>query len=67
MIVQDIAGLYIPTHDFVELTYVGSGSGQGEIHEVIYKKGGENGDVVAKMELIYNANNKLIKIKKTDS
>ena len=67
MIVQDIAGLYIPTHDFVEISYVGSGNGQGEIGEVIYKKGGENGDVVAKLILTYNNTNKLEKITKRDS
>lgn len=64
MLVQDIAGLYIPPHDFISLTYVSSGNGQGEIHEVIYRKGGETGHVVATIELTYSNTNKVVSIKK---
>ena len=31
MLVQDIAGLYIPQHDYISLTYVAAGNGVGEI------------------------------------
>jgi len=38
MLVQDIAGLYIPSHDYVALTYVASGNGAGEIETITYKE-----------------------------
>jgi len=38
MLVQDIAGLYIPQHDYVTMTYVASGNGVGEIETITYKQ-----------------------------
>ena len=64
MLVQDIAGLYIPPHDFISLTYVSSGDGAGEIQTVTYKSGGSSGTTVAVTTLAYDANNKLISITK---
>jgi len=64
MLVQDIAGLYIPQHDFITLTYVASGNGVGEIETITYKVGGAAGQTVAVMTLAYDANNKLSTITK---
>jgi hypothetical protein len=64
MLVQDIAGLYIPQHDYVSLTYVTAGNGVGEIETITYKKGGAGGTTVAVMTLGYNASNKLVTITK---
>ena len=64
MLVQDIAGLYIPQHDYVTMTYVASGNGVGEIETITYKQGGASGATVAVMTLGYDSNNKLETITK---
>ena len=64
MLVQDIAGLYIPQHDYVIMTYVASGNGVGEIETITYKQGGASGTTVAVMTLGYDSNNKLETITK---
>lgn len=64
MLVQDIAGLYIPQHDYVSMTYVASGNGAGEIETVTYKSGGASGTTVAVTTLAYDANNNLISLTK---
>jgi len=64
MLVQDIAGLYIPQHDYVVITYVPSGNGVGEIDTITYKQGGASGTTVAVLDLGYDSNNKLETITK---
>lgn len=64
MLVQDIAGLYIPQHDYVIMTYVAAGNGVGEIETITYKVGGASGTTVAVMTLGYDSNNKLETITK---
>ena len=64
MLVQDIAGLYIPQHDYVVITYVAAGNGVGEIDTITYKQGGASGTTVAVMTLGYNADNKLATVTK---
>ena len=64
MLVQDIAGLYIPQHDYVTLTYVASGNGVGEIETITYKQGGASGATVAVLTLGYNVSNKLVSVTK---
>ena len=64
MLVQDIAGLYIPQHDYVVMTYVASGNGAGEIETITYKEGGASGATVAVLTLGYNASNKLVSVTK---
>ena len=59
MLVQDIAGLYIPQHDYVTMTYVAAGNGVGEIETITYKQGGARGTTVAVMTPGYNADHKL--------
>ena len=64
MLVQDIADLYIPQHDYISLTYVAAGNGVGEIETITYKQGGASGTTVAVMTLGYDSNNKLETITK---
>lgn len=64
MLVQNIAGLYIPQHDYVTMTYVAAGNGVGEIETITYKVGGASGTTVAVMTLGYDSNNKLETITK---
>ena len=65
MLVQDIAGLYIPPHDFVLIEYRDSAPGIGEIGTVTYKSGGASGTTVAALTLAYDSNtNKLVSISK---
>jgi len=64
MLVQDIAGLYIPNHDYVSLTYVAGGNGVGEVETITYKVGGASGTTVAVLTLGYNADNKLTSVTK---
>jgi hypothetical protein len=64
MLVQDIAGLYIPQHDYVSITYVTSGNGVGEIETVTYKSGGASGTTVAVTTLAYDSNGNLISLTK---
>ena len=64
MLVQDIAGLYIPQHDYVIITYVAAGNGVGEIDTITYKQGGASGTTVATLDLGYDSNNKLETITK---
>jgi len=64
MLVKDIAGLYIPSHDYVSMTYVASGNGVGEIETVTYKEGGASGVTVATLTLGYNGSNQLVSITK---
>jgi len=64
MLVQDIAGLYIPQHDYGTMTYVASGNGVGEIETITYKQGGASGATVAVLTLGYNVSNKLVSVTK---
>jgi hypothetical protein len=64
MLVQNIAGLYIPPHDYAALTYVASGNGAGEIETITYKEGGASGATVAVLTLGYNASNQLVSVTK---
>ena len=64
MLVQDIAGLYIPSHDYVALTYVAHGNGAGEIQTITYKDGGHSGTTVAVLTLSYNTANQLTSVTK---
>lgn len=49
---QSIAGLEIPAHDYVSLSYTGS-----DLTGVIYKTGGSSGTVVATLTLAYSGSN----------
>lgn len=64
MLVQNIAGLFIPPHDYISLTYVTSGNGVGEIETVTFKENGASGQTVAILTLGYDATNKLISVER---
>jgi hypothetical protein len=63
-LVENTAGLHIPEHDYVSMTYVASGQGAGEVETITYKTGGASGTVVAVLTLAYDADNKLASITK---
>jgi len=64
-LVQDVAGLYVPPHDYVKLDYVREGSnGAGELARATYRSGGEAGTVVAELYLTYDSSNKLVSVTK---
>ena len=48
--VRNIAGLNIPQHDFVQVSYHGS---TNNISTVVYKEGGASGTTVATLTLTY--------------
>lgn len=53
------AALVPEAFDYISLTYVGAGNGQGEIASAVYKTGGSGGTTVATVTLTYNVNNKI--------
>ena len=53
------AALVPEAFDYMDLTYVGAGNGQGEIATVVYKDGGSGGTTVATITLAYNVDNKI--------
>ena len=60
--INPVVGFEIPFFDSIDLTYVSSGNGTGEIATVNYKA---NGGVVATLILDYNSDNKLITVTKS--
>jgi len=60
--IQKLVGFEIPAYDEINLTYVASGNGAGEIETVTYKAGG---DTVATLTLSYDADNNISSIIKT--
>jgi hypothetical protein len=56
----DIAGLEIPTHDYISLSYTGS-----NLTGVVYKDGGSGGTTVATLTLAYDGSNNLISVTKS--
>jgi len=59
---KKLVGFEIPAYDYIALTYVSSGNGQGEIETVTYKKGGAT---VAVLTLTYNPENEIATITRT--
>lgn len=59
---RKLIGFEIPAYDYIALTYVSSGNGQGEIETVTYKKGGASGTTVAVLTLTYNSDNEIATI-----
>ena len=54
----------IPSYDYIGLTYVDGGNGDGEIETVTYRKGGSTGDVVGMLVLTYDASNRIDSVTK---
>ena len=57
-----LIGFNVPEHDEIDITYVTSGNGVGEIETVVYKL---SGGVVATLTLTYNGDNQLINVLKS--
>ena len=53
------------TIDYVALTYVSGGNGDGEIETVTYKTGGASGETVGTLTLTYNASDEIATITKS--
>jgi len=62
---EGIAGLVTLAYDYIDLAYVASGNGVGEIETVTYKTGGSSGTTVATITLAYNASNEISSVTKT--
>lgn len=61
--VINVAGSLVPTaYDEIDLTYVASGNGVGQIQTATYKAGGAT---VATLTMTYDVANNLIQVKKT--
>lgn len=60
--IDTLSGLSIPEHDEIDLTYVASGNGAGEIETATFKL---DGTTKATLTLSYNADDKLIKVAKS--
>lgn len=61
-----LAGALVPDlFDYIELTYVAAGNGQGEIETAVYKTGGAAGTTVATLTLAYDASNRLSSVTKS--
>jgi hypothetical protein len=63
--VNKIVGFEIGDYDYIEITYVASGNGVGEIETVTYKTGGSGGTAVATLTLTYDASDNLSTITKS--
>ena len=48
--VRNVAGLNIPQHDYISVSYVGS---TNNINTVVYKEGGASGTTVATLNFTY--------------
>ena len=57
---QNLAGLNIPTHDYLGLSYTGS-----NLTGVVYKLGGSGGATVATLTLGYDGSDNLISVTKS--
>ena len=48
--VRNIAGLNIPQHDYIDVSYVGA---TNNISTVVYKEGGASGTIVGRLQFTY--------------
>jgi len=62
---RKLIGFEIPAYDYIALTYVSSGDGQGEIETATYIKGGASGTTVAVLTLTYNSSDEIATITRT--
>ena len=63
----DFSKLVPTTFDYIKLTYVSGGNGDGEIETVTYRTGGSSGTIQAVLTLTYDANDNIDDITKSDS
>ena len=60
-----INSLITAAFDYIALTYVAAGNGEGEVETAIYKSGGSGGTTVATLTLAYNISNEITSVTKT--
>ena len=60
-----LADLIQEPYDHIDLTYVASGNGAGEIETAIYRNGGPSGTIVTTLTLGYDVSNRLISVTKS--
>ena len=59
-------GTLVPSiYDYIALTYVASGNGEGEVETVTYKTGGASGTTVATLTLTYNSDDEVSTVTKS--
>jgi len=58
-------GLVVDPYDYIGLTYVAAGNGEGEIETATYKSGGSGGTTVATLSLTYDASDRISTVTKT--
>jgi len=59
-------GTLVPEeYDYIALTYVASGDGEGEVETVVYKSGGSGGTTVATLTLTYNSDDEVATVTKS--
>ena len=62
---ESIAGLVTQAYNYIILTYVATGNGEGEIETATYKTGGAGGTTVATLTITYNSDDKIATVTKT--
>ena len=60
-----INSLITAAFDYIALTYVAAGNGEGEVETAIYKTGGSGGTTVGTLTLAYDGDNKLSTVTKS--
>lgn len=61
----NISSMISDPFDYIEITYVPSGPGAGEISSVTYKSGGSSGTTIAVLTLGYDSGNNLTSVTKS--
>jgi len=61
-LLEAIAGLVTSGFDYVAVTYVAAGNGEGNIETVTYKTGGSGGTTVATITITYDASDRIADI-----
>lgn len=60
-----VSGLIPEVFDYVGVTYVASGNGEGEVETATYKSGGSGGDTVAVLTIAYDSSDRISSITRT--
>ena len=62
--VLNFSGLVPESYDYIALTYVAAGNGEGEIETATYNTGGVGGTTVAVLTLTYDASDRIATVTK---
>ncbi len=60
-----VAGFTVTGYDYIALTYVAAGNGEGEVETATFKIGGAGGSAIATLTLTYDASNRVVTVTKT--